>query len=66
MLNLTKTAFVMAPICLVISFITDYVLNMQTIKTVFIALATLFLVIALIGKAMEARKTPNKEDKEEV
>lgn len=64
--NLTKSAFVMAPVFLILCLISDYVLNLQTVKTVLLVLATLCLIIALIGKALETRTTTREEDEKEL
>lgn len=49
-------SFVLAPVCLLISFFSSAVLQSQTLMSVFIVLATLFLILAIVGKGIEAHK----------
>ena len=58
---LGKSSFVLAPICLFAAFFSSAALQNQRLMSVCIVLATVFLLLALIGKAMEARKS-KKED----
>lgn len=62
MLKLGKAAFVLAPICLFASFFSSAVLQDNTLMSVFIVLATVFLILAIIGKIAESRKETKKED----
>lgn len=56
-----KISFVLAPIFLFLSFICGALLEGAVLRTVFIALATLFLILALIAKAQSARRGEKEE-----
>lgn len=56
MQKLGKLAFVLAPVFLFASFISSAVLQNNVLMSVFIVLATLFLIFAVIGKARESRR----------
>ena len=62
MQKLGKAAFVLAPICLFASFFSSTVFQNKTLMSVFIVAATLFLILAVIGKVMESRKGSDGED----
>ena len=62
MQKLGKAAFVLAPICLFASFFSSAVFQNKTLMSVFIVAATLFLILAVIGKVMESRKDSDGED----
>ena len=62
MQKLGKAAFVLAPICLFASFFSSAVFQNKTLMSVFIVAATLFLILAVIGKVMESRKGSDRED----
>ena len=62
MQTLGKLSFVLAPICLFASFFSSAVFQNTTLRSVFIVLATIFLILALIVKAVNARKNPTQED----
>ncbi len=62
MQKLGKAAFVLAPICLFASFFSSAVFQNKTLMSVFIVAATLFLILAVIGKVMESRKGSDGED----
>ena len=62
MQKLGKAAFVLAPICLFASFFSSAVFQNKTLMSVFIVAATLFLILAVIGKVMESRKGSDEED----
>ena len=62
MLKLGKAAFVLAPICLFASFFASAVLHNNTLMSVFIVLATVFLILDIIGKIAGSRKETKKED----
>ncbi len=59
---LGKLSFVLAPICLFASFFSSAVFQNTTLRSVFIVLATIFLILALFAKVINARKNPNEED----
>ncbi len=59
---LGKWTFVLAPICLFAAFFSSAVLQNQRLMSVCIVLATAFLILALIGRAIEARRPDKKED----
>ena len=63
MQKLGKLSFVLAPICLFASFFSSAVFQNDTLKSLFIVAATIFLVLAVIGRVIEARKDSNEEDK---
>ena len=60
--KLGKCAFVLAPICLFISFFADMIPGISQLRSVFLVLATIFLIIAVAEKIFEANR-PAKEDK---
>mgnify|MGYP004561381813 FL=1 len=62
MQKLGKAAFVLAPICLFASFFSSAVFQSKTLMSVFIVAATIFLILAVIGKVMESRKGSDGED----
>ena len=62
MQKLGKAAFVLAPICLFASFFSSAVFQNKTLMSVFIVAATIFLILAVIGKVMESRKGSDGED----
>lgn len=62
MLKLGKAAFVLAPICLFASFFSSAVLRNNTMMSVFIVSATVFLILAIIGKIAESRKETKEGD----
>lgn len=62
MQKLGKLSFVLAPICLFASFFSSAVLQNTALMSVFIVLATLFLIFAVIGKAREARRDHKEEN----
>lgn len=62
MLKIGKAAFVLAPIFLFASFFSSAVLQSSRLMSVFIVLATIFLILAVIGKIAQSRKDANKED----
>ena len=62
MQKLGKAAFVLAPICLFASFFSSAVFQSKTLMSVFIVAATIFLILAVIGKVMESRKGSCGED----
>ncbi len=55
MRRLGTYAFVLAPVCLILSFFSSAVLQNGVLMAVFIVLATGLLVLALVGKAVQAR-----------
>lgn len=63
MQTLGKFSFVLAPIFLFASFISSAVLQNNLLMSIFIVLATLFLIFAVIGKAREERRA-HKEEKD--
>ena len=60
---LEKWSFVLAPVCLFAAFFSSAVLQNQALMSVLIALATVFLILAVAGKILEARRneTENEE-----
>mgnify|MGYP004668796255 CR=1 FL=1 len=62
MQKLGKAAFVLAPICLFASFFSSAVFQNKTLMSVFIVAATLFLILAVIGKVMDSRNGSDGED----
>ena len=60
---LEKWSFVLAPVCLFAAFFSRAVLQSQLLMSVLIALATVFLILAVAGKILEARRneTENEE-----
>ncbi len=57
-----KLSFVLAPVCLFASFLSSAVLQSTVLMSVFIVPATLFLLLAIAGKIIEARKGPKEDD----
>lgn len=53
--RLGRWAFVLAPVCLILSFFSSAVLQNGGLMAVFIVLATGLLALALAGKAVQAQ-----------
>ncbi len=62
MQTLGKLSFVLAPVCLFASFFSSAVLQNNILRSVFIILATIFLILTLIIKVMNTYKHTNEED----
>lgn len=62
MQTLGKLSFVLAPICLFAGFFSSAVLQNTALRSVFIVAATIFLIFALIAKAVSARRNTTEED----
>ena len=56
-----KLSFALAPVFLFASFLSSAVLQNNLLMSLFIVLATLCLILALAGKAREARRKPKEE-----
>lgn len=59
--TLGKASFVLAPVCLFVSFFFAFTGQSTLLRSVFIVLATIFLILAVADKALQARR----KDKEE-
>ena len=57
-----KLAFVLAPICLFASFFSSAVLQSDTLMSVFIVIATFFLIVTFVTKLISARREHHEED----
>lgn len=62
MQTIGKLSFVLAPVFLILSFLCGAFLEGAVLRSIFIALATVFLILALAAKARQARENPEDEE----